>query len=152
MLMAGTPFVVCRCPNGDIKLSTFAKPSSSDDACCIAGANGAPSHSRPGAKSCCARKNGAANDHGKPSHDKDWPQGPAFENLSCQKTLAQVKGSSLSRPETKPVEPSLEGLNPVIGVVALQSARASIPGCAVDGAHRLPPPTDLVISLQRLTI
>jgi hypothetical protein len=157
MLMASTPFVVCRCPNGDIKpfcfVSTFTKSSSCcNDACCSESGEGCCSKSRPDTKSCCAQKNTSDNDPGKRSDAKNSAEGPAFVKASCQKTLVQVKGSSLDRPETKLGQTSPESVNPLIGAVCGNSVRPSVPRSAVWRVDRLPPPTDLVTSLQRLTI
>jgi hypothetical protein len=151
MLMASTPFVVCRCPNGEIKpfcfASTFTKSSCCNDTCCSEGSDRRCSS----AKSCCGEKNTQGNDQGE-RNPKDSDGGPAFVKTCCQKTVVQVNSSPLDRPDTKLTQASPECANLLTGMVSENQAKPSVPRAAAWRVDRLPPPTDLITSLQRLTI
>jgi hypothetical protein len=156
MLVASTPHFVCRCPNGDIKpfclASTFTKSSCCNVTCCSSESGGSnSSKAKPGGKSCCARKNTFGNAPDKGNRTDDRNSSPAFGKTCCQKVLVQSEGSSLNSSETKltPSSPILD----LSGATAAENAVApSILLLARWRFDRLPPPTDLVTTLQRLTI
>src|SRR5437016_1631382 len=79
MLMAATPFVVCRCPNGDIKPFCFASAKSSccsDGKCCSTdGGSTSCCKSKSGGHSCCAPQ--GASDKVKGIGAKKTHEGPS---------------------------------------------------------------------------
>ena len=165
MLLGSTPHVICLCPNGQVKhfcgLSTFAKTHKS---CCCNGSCCSPDGGKkrcckpkPEQKpSCCAKKNSGA----KPetiTKDGAIAKGAAnnevaFRSACCQKTIEEAKIKVLSRAETKPKE---TGCSTLILLANADSDFIVVPMLAARRVWRVdwsPPPTDLITSLQRLTI
>jgi hypothetical protein len=173
-LLASTPHVLCRCPDGKIKpfcFSFFAPESSSRcgaTSCCSAqdandGDCKAISPGGPKAgKGCCSSLKSKQPVHGSTANGccdqtvqqagSNRAEGPTIARTCCQKTLAQSQVPSLIRSDSKPLETS-PGISFALAVVSSETA-ALPPGPANDvwQVDRLPPPTDLVTVLQRLTI
>jgi hypothetical protein len=147
MLMAGTPFLVCRCPGGDVKLFSSTSTKSS---CCSG--TGCPCEG--GAAPCCGHKSA-------PVHKQDKDHGTDVNNpgdgsilvkADCEKALVQVHVSAVNPQDNKLAQSSPPSLYVQCDVICATAAASSIPRLVVWQLDRLPPPTDLVTSLQRLTI
>jgi hypothetical protein len=160
MLMAATPFVVCHCPNGDIKPFCIVATVTDSPCCCsgtCCGSEGGDSHrSKPksGAKSCCGHTNASETkgENSKRSSDKSSSGSPVFDKAGCETGLAQVKTSSLNRSETRPTQITLASLELLGEAPARITAPLTATQLTIWALDRLPPPIDLVTSLQRLTI
>ena len=148
-LMASTPFILCRCPNGDVRIfgsaSTAAKSPCCNVTCCP---------SDDGAKSCCCHKNASGNNtvQNQGTGVKNSGDGPIFVKASCQKALVQVDASALNQQYNKLTQSPTEHLHLQCETACGISAVMSIPYMVIWRVDRLPPPTDLVTSLQRLII
>lgn len=158
MLMASTPHVICRCPNGQIKYFCFGSAAEKASCCCKS-----KSGSTEAKASCCT----AAKAKGKPSCCQGNPQGstsvkerksnlrlsngnPSLAQTCCQKTLVQVKGPTLTPPDAKPNQVTSEAFHVCWELGTSYLAFESL--ALKWGMYELPPPTDLVTSLHRLTI
>jgi hypothetical protein len=154
-LLGSTPHVVCRCPNGQIKLFCVSMFLTSSKSCCC---NGSCCQSK--AKSGCCCKSGPAKKTGCGGETKSEKNPPlkgdagadgAFSSSSCQKTFVKTNAPVLTRAETKSFDSGSSSL------VLLATAEL---GCFIKPAPLRkiwrvawpPPPTDLVTSLKRLTI
>lgn len=141
VLLAATPFPACRCADGHVKLFCFSSASAKSSCCC--GGTCCPSEKD---QDCCHK--------GKrdPAADKTSEQGPALAKACCAKTLVHVKGSTLNRSETQIDQNAIAMI-----CLTAESATEMIVSppaqlLAMWRLHQLPPPTDLVTALQRLTI
>jgi hypothetical protein len=144
MLMAGTPFLVCRCPGGDTRpLSSVTQSSCCNGTCC-------PAESR--AKSCCRHKSASGNGLDQGQGPKNPKDGPIVVKADCEKALVQYHVSAVNQQDNKLAQSSPPSLYVPCDVICGIAAASSIPRLVVWQRDRLPPPTDLVTSLQRLTI
>jgi hypothetical protein len=153
VLIGSTPLVACRCANGHVKLFCFSSTSAKSSCCC----GGTCCFAAENHGCCHKSKSGAdRDDRGEdkpiPSDQNGSDEGPSVVKKCCNKTLVQVKGSTLNRPETRVTQSALESLD----LLAERAGGKNVPptalrlrACRIDA---LPPPTDLIISLQRLTI
>lgn len=157
-LLGSVPHVVCRCPNGQIKYFCFSSVAEKASCCCASKsgstkvkADCCTGGKAKGKRSCCQGKpqeNSSGNERKSSPPPSDGS--PSFAKSCCQKTLVQVKGPSLVPPDAKPVQVTSESLHACGDFGTFYVARESL---ALDwGMHELPPPTDLVTSLHRLTI
>src|SRR5260370_140586 len=122
-LLGSTPYVICRCPNGQIKLfcAVLSVNNSSKSCCC----NGSCCDSKGDKasccnakavqkRSCCAVKNpeGEPKNTGKKGLAANNKSGEfrIFDGACCQKTLVKAKVSALNRAETKATVGSCTGL------------------------------------------
>ncbi len=163
-LLGSTPQVVCRCPNGQIKLLcailNFKKSTTS---CCCNGSccesKGKESCCKPKAEKercCCNPKIREHNDNDT-RHDRLPMKGKpgkfeAFDGTCCQKAVAKAKVPVLNRAETKATDGDCNGLIMQAATESGFSVASIAPPRNGWRVHWLPPPTDLVTSLQRLTI
>ena len=151
-LIAATPHFSCRCPNGRVKPFCFSSPSGASQCCCggscCSSSGRACCCSSPSAEnsdSCCRADNaadGAAASLG----------GVQFRGNRCTKTL--VAPALLALPESKSAA-SDDGASWVLlpSPYAICSALSHIGSVrAFWQIFRVPPPTDLVVALQRFTI
>ncbi len=158
-LVAGSPHFVCRCPNGQVKPFCLGFTSKTTGCCC----DGTCCCSSTPGKSCCCGQS-------------DAPAGPASQESCClqhrdqQSTESQGTTWQVGRVRcTKtmaqpPVFVSVSPKSPVSDeafarpFVAAESVLVSaVPMSEGHGhfsweLHLLPPPTDLVIALQRFLI
>lgn len=173
MLFAGTPHFECRCADGTFKPICFG-PISSESSCCCSGScgdgccgknsssKGKPEKNAP----CCGQKTeaqtgsepdsgGATSGSGEKTDrraGRDRVEGPMVSGTCCHRTLAQADVQCLTRAETKASERSQTTL--VLLPVVKFGYAMTTPGReqTVWDLCRLPPPTDLITILQRLTI
>jgi hypothetical protein len=164
-LVANTPHYVCRCPNGQVKVFCLGVVSK-ESACCCSGEtrsskstsasccqSGSPSNSK-GKKPCCGgqateRGNGLTAQQERTANPSDGR--PAVSRTCCQRIVAQPDGQPVVLPEAKDdkgfqlsiAAPALPAPEP--GILSLAVAKTVLQWC-------VPPPTDLVTILQRLTI
>ncbi len=155
-LVAGSPHVQCRCPDGRLKpfcLVSFSRAADSAGCCC--GTEGPSSRGRcclaPGttparkASSCCGHSHGRRQRATADGTDR-------VQGVCCTRTM--VPSGDLALAPSAP-EPSTDPTS----VVLFSSPAASAAVLPSEGrllswqAHLLaPPPTDLITLLQRLTI
>lgn len=158
-LFGNTPYVVCHCPDGSLKLFCFG--SSAGKCCCSKGGASAccSKKTTPGEqpkKACCCQKqpskaeieSGCVN--GCTSESKPL-KGLIIGRTCCQKTVVQPEVQTLIRPDLKAYETQATEL--LLLPATLGNPLSSITSIRSDWqVHDLPPPTDLVTTLQRLTI
>jgi hypothetical protein len=162
-LVAGIPCTDCICPDGTRK--TFCSGQSAKDTSCCAAAAEAKSQ---GGKSCCAGKKAArcAKNAGQTTPANDTKvalappqrpdQKPGPDGRVGAKGCSRVMADSRI-PVLTPAEQTGTG-SMVAAVLAPVSSLAvpiltEAPACAAGWQScRLPPPTDLVITLQHLVI
>lgn len=165
-LLASVPHFVCRCPDGSIKHFCFGTGPGETSSCCTG-------QSCCGKKGSDALKENSSGEHGKPkpyccSQQTRTPKkptpvaarntesnpvsGPVFKSAGCQKTLEQSEVQPLPRMNTDTGEIHITDLN------CLPEMDSPIPAASapsVSGIWQirgLPPPTDFVTTLHRLTI
>ncbi|HWY85956.1 MAG TPA: hypothetical protein VNX28_04485 [Gemmataceae bacterium] len=78
--------------------------------------------------------------------------GPIVVKADCEKALVQIQVSAVNQQDNKLAQSSPPSLYVPCDVICGIAAASSIPRLAVWQRDRLPPPTDLVTSFQRLTI
>lgn len=175
-LLGSTPHFVCRCPDGTVKPFCSGKPSAGSSCCCggtccCSGNQGkkgsccqsvqprGPAGSRP---SCCSH-NGAAQSSGQSVPDTDGQKqgrptdravgdGPAVSSTCCQKTLVSAEAPSVVPPETKAPEKGTPDVSLLDRMKVEHLGPTMTAGTAFREPYELPPPADLVTTLQRLTI
>lgn len=165
-LLASVPHFVCRCPDGSIKHFCFGMQYGETSSCCTG-------------QSCCSKKHSggqkenSSGEHGKPKASCCSPQtttpkkptpvaarntesnpvsGPVFKSAGCQKTLEKSEAQPLPRMSTDTGEIHITALNclPEMGSSIPVASAPSVSG--IWQIHGLPPPTDFVATLHRLTI
>jgi hypothetical protein len=161
LLVAATPHFRCVCPNGQVKRFCLNLPSgptgcccggsccagSQGGQCCCQAGSGAVDQSGSGRATCCARQG---------QREARQPAGPDghLRGACCTKTPASDFLAITSAPETGPESPSA---SPASFVAPASATFTSVVACWGPcrlswQSHELPPPTDLVTALQRLTI
>lgn len=175
-LAASTPHFVCRCPNGQVKPFCLG-PSSKTTGCCCGGACCCASGQ---GQDCCCRSSGTATGgegkkaaccccsqhrktpvaetgQGLRGHRHQLPAEssgtvPQFKSTCCVKTLAQQSFVAATHVKTT----ISEDVTPGRCLLADSGLAALFPGVGRFPApwqvHLLPPPTDLVITLQHFLI
>ena len=162
-LIATTPHFTCRCPDGRVKAFCWALWMTSAKCCCDGNSCCSTENSRAGSnpdgkepsETCCGGKN--EDTFPEPVHGDSGgqPQGPrqslpenAVSQSCCQKTLAQAEVFSLKHGELKIAEAA-----PAPFIHVNLSCFSTATACvSVWQACRMPPPTDLVVTLQHLVI
>jgi hypothetical protein len=152
-LVAGSPHFACLCPNGQVKRVCTGSLSRSTGCCCGGDCCGLK-------KSCCNAISSDARSNKSTCcdpHESKQILGAAsckvaIESNCCSKSLAQSQFFAVSNSKSSNVKeisaPSLLAL----GAVLVRSA-STTERCQISWQdHRIPPPTDLTISLQHLTI
>ncbi len=154
-LVAGLPHFQCQCPNGAIKPFCLGVFCSSSGCCCGDACSGTPKNPRCNAKSAPGRKGRPACCCAHPSSQptprrSDGP--PGVEGRGCQKSLAQQQQLAPSAPST--VGHDHGAANPTLfAPAALTQLGSARPATEINGLHlAAPPPSDLVIVLQRFLI
>jgi hypothetical protein len=165
ILVANTPHYVCRCPNGQVKEFCLGVVSEESTCCCSGETSSSKSNSASccqggstsnskGKKPCCG---GHATDRGSGLPAQQGTRGnpsdehPTVSRTCCHRTVAQPDGQLVIRPEAKDdksfqVSVALLALPaPVPVILSLAAAKTLL-------QISIPPPTDLVVVLQRLTI
>lgn len=143
-LVAGTPHFVCRCANGAIKPFCLGLVSPATGSCCGGCPGKACDAGNTSKPSCCCHKA-----HARKATDA---VGPQVQRQGCTRTLAQA--ALLVAPDDRPttVKHLASDLAPAAGPVLIAAITSPASYRMVWQTDRLPPPTDLVVSLQRLTI
>ena len=158
-LIASVPHCDCLCPNGQRKPFCLGVSTARSGCCC----GGSCCSSSPGGDGCC-QAHGPAPAAPEGEHascctskqPKTGLPGPAAQagGGCCQKTLANGE-SATPAPSPEAGQQTLKDALgvPVLGAV-VQGPRVQVEGgCAFPwDSHQLPPPTDLVVSLQRFVI
>jgi len=151
-LIAGLPHFRCQCPNDSVKPFCFGFACSASGGCCGNACPSAPKDARharaaaPAGKhkaSCCCCNAQAQHARGRADDT------PRAQNRGCVKSWAQHQNFVPSRPVT--ADRDAGGSFAVAGIAVYPNpARIQ---AAADLAHLLaPPPSDLVIVLQRFLI
>ncbi len=151
-LLASTPYYVCRCPDGTIK-THFVGFISPDASCCSTNCCAVGTKE----KSCC--QTGKKKQAAKPincaqannAHSGNKEGSPSIAQIPCQKTLVQPDERALCRMEVNAESDVPVALLPVTAASTLDlfGVDYEITLWRIDKG---PPPTDLVTTLQRLTI
>jgi hypothetical protein len=166
-LTAGMPHFTCRCPDGHVKPFCWALWLGSSKCCCDRSSCCSTTELRAGTTAgpeegsetccCCSHKDRDTDTsrEGVSRSSGDQPKGPeqprpetAVSQACCQKTLADAEVYSLNPEEVK-IAPSCHA---AIIQVKLPSLTAASPCVCLWQVCRMPPPTDLVVTLQHLVI
>ena len=151
MLVASTPYYICRCPDGSVKLC-FGASATAHSSCCVSSCCAVENKQKP----CCqaSKKKAAVKSaccQQVPTHQN--PDGsPSLSQSHCQKTLVHPEERSFCRLEVKApdVADALEGVPAsVLDTMPAIEASAGITLLRVDKSR---PPTDLVVVFHRFTI
>lgn len=140
-LLSGTPHLDCLCPDGHIKLFCLSFASGSSSCCC----HGACCQAGAGEKkpACCC--------HGRHARGHNAP-GSGLSAPACRKTLAHSETAVLpARSAEQPHNAVTLAVLAPVAPVAVPPTEAACRRLSWQGYHQ-PPPTDLVITLQHLTI
>jgi hypothetical protein len=86
-LLAGTPHVSCRCPDGSQKPVCFAFLTSATSACCGQNHDEQAGDEQDDMPSCCQHRNSQP----KPSLPSEDEDGGALGQVECQKSLVQAE-------------------------------------------------------------
>lgn len=165
-LLGNVPHFVCHCPDGTVKSFCFGSAPADSTVknqfkCCCGGACCSQTQvsegccravETPAASYCCQNSD---NDSRNADPEDDSPpfKGPSFSRTSCQKTLAMPDDGALIRPGAK----ANLNLPSYFAFLAISMPGAVLSLCPARSNQDwrvscLPPPTDLVTVLQRLTI
>ena len=155
MLFAATPYYVCGCPDATIKMnganSVSTQSSYCSSSCCASEAKEKPccraSKKKRAAKSSCCTL-GADSLRSTTNLDGS----PTIGQTHCQKTLIQPEQRSFCRLEVKPLEGANEAVVALACVADMNSSIATNAETTFWRMALIPPPSDLVTVLQRLTI
>jgi hypothetical protein len=154
-LVTGLPHFQCQCPNGAVKPFCFGIFCSSSGCCCGDVCSGGAKDSRSNARAVPTRKGrpaccrAHADSRPTPKHS-DGP--PRVEGRGCHKTLAQQQQLAPSD-ATKIVHDEGAADLAVLTSTIRTPFGSARNGTAVNGLHlAAPPPSDLVIVLQRFLI
>ena len=152
-LLANVPLTVCACSPVPVSQNASSQEAAPYSCCC--GNNCCPTTSNEG--SCCAPKPGK-NDTAQPMpgepaapRQKDTPPSePALNAPDCQQAVAPTKTFSIEHRHANAIEVVV--LVHSFSVEPICPAQAKIASPLTWRVHRVPPPTDLVISLQHFVI
>jgi hypothetical protein len=166
-LIGSSPRFECHCPDGTIKPICFGT-TSAESSCCRGGCctkrdgtrsccqTTSPDRTEVTKRSCCGRNVGAPSDESprtRQSKGAIKEKGLEVSGRCCQRILVHPDDSMQIRPEPKSNQNCSASVMLLPEVVAFESAdHALADSRAFWQVNRLPPPTDLVTSLQRLTI
>jgi hypothetical protein len=163
-LIAGSPHIVCRCPNGNIKLFCLGpsvrttRTDSKKAMCCCNGKCCGAAEAKEcrcggsGASDCRVAASCCASAHDRQPAGKDPKVEIGVRATCCAKTLVQPKLVSTSHQKTGIATD--EALAQVLFLDAVQSSAplGEKPSHAGLQAHQRPPPTDLIVVLLHLVI
>jgi hypothetical protein len=135
-LIAGSPHLSCRCPDGNLKLFCFSLAPSPQE-CCAAKSSSADAENKP---SCCHKKDSPAAKH------KTRGQGPSFTADSCQQNLVQAEAAAV-----RSHAPLDAGLAIPLNSFAVSLTPQAVSRVAFPKRHGSLP-TDLVLLLQHFLI
>lgn len=151
-LLAGTPHIQCRCPNGRLKLFCLSSSTKTSKCCCDGSCCGSAEGSAETAPSnseshCCCGNRQNSDETGTPPST-----GPSLQENGCSKKLVlpEMQTSPDRRVATTNIDDVLPGVafrtftSPDLDLPAAQDTRWQV--------FRVPPPTDLCTVFQRLTI
>jgi hypothetical protein len=140
-LLSGIPHLDCLCPNGHIKLFCLSSASGSSSCCCRGSCCQAGAGEKKPAGCCCC--------HGRHARGHTTPVS-RVSTPPCRKTLSPSETATLP---VRAATSSHDAPAPAAAAPVVALAPTAVPGCLLSwqGYHQ-PPPTDLVISLRRLTI
>lgn len=149
MLLAASPHYACRCPDGSIKNDGFA--STAPSSCCTS-----PNGFQKRKKSCCKAtkepaKRSCCNNAEIPTAKQASDAGPTIEQTHCQRTLVKPEDRSFCRVEVKP-NGNTQDTSAVRVDVAIAPDANAAHSATPWRFDTIPPPTDLVTVLHRLTI
>jgi hypothetical protein len=148
VLVAGMPHFVCRCPGDSAKADS--RPVAQPAACCCCGSCGSTQageqEASKGKPSCCGQKNGSGK-------TKGATRSPQATGSDCQKVTGLPKEPAIAT--TKSVKPTK--VSSGAWAASLVVASPSLQTQPQDSnsrwtGHSPAPPTDRVVSLQRLLI
>jgi len=130
-LLAGTPHVQCRCPDGTFKPVCFA-PVGMEPCCCCAETDA----DEP--PSCC-----------QPKKRNQADDGPVFGHDGCQRTVVEPDPATAQRGDVEKEQAAVTSMANVAGVV---TAVASQPSVSITSSTPVLPPLDLQLVLQHFLI
>lgn len=157
MLLGTMPHFVCRCSDRSARSFSFGSTSEKSACCCgTSCCSRTPPNVKPGKKAgCCQRKAEIPTGHqvlGDAATCSDSDE-PGIREQCCQKTLAEREDYLQTRVQMKGNETKQPT---VFALFAIPDAGSLLPltPCSLTDwqSCRIPPPTDLVMTLQRLTI
>jgi hypothetical protein len=135
-LIAGSPHLSCRCPDGNLKLFCFALTPSPQKCCADKSCSADTENKSP----CCHKKDSPVAKH------KTRDQGPSFAADSCQQNLVQADAAAMLGHAPLDVSLAL----PLVSFAVASTPQAITP---VAFPHRHGSlPTDLVLVLQHFLI
>src|SRR5438093_3594102 len=142
-LIAGMPHFVCRCP-GELAKAVDSRPATQATACCGCGACG--SVSAIGKRSCCSQTSA-------PSKSEGTTRSHQAAGSECTKVAGLPKIPAVSSTRSaKPIEVSSGVAAGSLAVLSSPLQTESPEPVSRWTGHSPAPPTDRVISLQRLLI
>lgn len=158
-LLANAPLTVCACPNVPVRRPNNASEPKTSSCCC--GNNCCPASSDEG--SCCNKKPASKKEpqRSQPSDQKhenrrsgSSPSEATIGPSECQKSTVQPETSTLTNSEVKASDDLISvGLSAnLITPEVAYSADSSPTSMLYWRDFRMPPPTDLVISLLHFLI
>lgn len=153
-LIAGTPHFVCRCPDGTTKAFCFGSASPKSCCChggqCCCSTNGgcpgqtdSPNDQDTEVPPCCSSKDSA-------SPGKDRNDDTSLDHDCCQRELAQPQAMSAPDSDVKPDQNAIAAAPSYAVHASIETAHTFVP--RTWQFHRMPPPTNLVITLLHLVI
>ena len=152
-LVAGTPHFRCLCPNGQVK--HFCSGSASKQTCCCSGNCCGSSEggcSKSAISSGKGKKSVCCGPHGREQVRSERTSGWSIENKCCSRSLAPSEFFSVSGCKSSGVK-EVSARLPLAHRAVLVPFASATERCPISWQnHRIPPPTDLVITLQHLTI
>jgi hypothetical protein len=163
-LAAGIPWAECICPDGSRKVFCAGRLAK-DTSCCEA----APPAKSPESKSCCPAKKQTRcvqnTEPTTPPRDEDGPKTPRPRSKVEHDSNGRVEAKGCSRvlpdtqpPTASPAKPTGRDSCASTAAALAVSLAEPLPGATAAACtvlwqpYRQPPPTDYVITLQRLTI
>jgi hypothetical protein len=154
-LVASLPHFQCQCPNGSVKPFCFGVFCSSSGCCCGDVCSGGPKDSQCNSKATPARKGRAPCCCAHPiskAQPKSSDGPPCIEGRGCQKSLAQQQPFAPLAP-TKGVHGLGTADQTLLSAAIPTPLGSARPGTEMSVLHlAVPPPSDLVILLQRFLI
>ncbi|HJT75832.1 MAG TPA: hypothetical protein VJ739_01385 [Gemmataceae bacterium] len=141
-LLSGTPHLDCLCADGHVKLFCLSLGLKSSPCCCAGSCCQAPKAKAPRA-SCCS--------HGRHARRSAAP-GDQVSAPGCKKTLTLAKTATLPAGSTTGHQLTALPITPALVVVPVAPPAGVSSRLLSWQSYHQPPPTDLVIALQHLTI
>jgi hypothetical protein len=152
MLFASTPYYVCRCPDGTTKMHLLGSVSP-ESPCCTSQCCASPAKAKP----CCQASKKTTTKPNSCSRiaipqTKNPNGSPSVGQSHCQKSLVQAEQRSFCRLEVKPLETPNDAFALTVCVDLSNISGPATAATTLWRIDKIPPPTDLVTVLHRLTI